>query len=70
LYDFARQRFEALPEEQVRPPLLVSGKDLIEAGYRPGPAFSKMLAMAEDAQLDGTVHTREQALAIIREYWP
>jgi poly(A) polymerase len=70
LYDFARQRFEALPEEQVRPPLLVSGKDLIEAGYRPGPEFSKMLAIAEDAQLDGTVHTREQALAIIREFWP
>ena len=38
LYDFARQRFETLPQEQVRPPLLVSGKDLIEAGYRPGPA--------------------------------
>jgi putative nucleotidyltransferase with HDIG domain len=69
LYDFARQRFETLPEEQVRPNLLLSGKDLIEAGYRPGPQFSKMLALAEDAQLEGFVHTREQALAIIREHW-
>jgi poly(A) polymerase len=69
LYDFARQRFETLPEEQVRPHLLLSGKDLIEAGYRPGPQFSKMLALAEDAQLEGVVHTREQALAIIREHW-
>jgi poly(A) polymerase len=70
LYDFARERFETLPEEQVRPPLLLSGKDLIEAGYHPGPQFSKMLAMAEDAQLEGSVHTREQALAMIQQHWP
>jgi putative nucleotidyltransferase with HDIG domain len=70
LYDFARQRFETLPQEQVRPALLVSGKDLIEAGYQPGPQFSKMLAAAEDAQLEGAVHTREQALAVIQDRWP
>jgi putative nucleotidyltransferase with HDIG domain len=70
LYDFARQRFETLPEEQVRPHLLVNGKDLIEAGYRPGPQFSKMLALAEDAQLEGAVQTREEALAVIQEHWP
>jgi putative nucleotidyltransferase with HDIG domain len=70
LYEFARERFETLPEEQVRPSLLVSGKDLIEAGYQPGPRFSQMLAMAEDAQLEGAVHSREEALALIRERWP
>ena len=70
LYDFARQRFETVPQEEVRPRLLVSGKDLIEAGYRPGPQFTQMLAMAEDAQLEGVVHTREQALAVIQERWP
>ncbi len=70
LYDFARERFETLPEEQVRPPLLLTGKDLIEAGYHPGPQFTQMLAMAEDAQLEGAVHTREQALALIQEQWP
>ncbi len=70
LYDFARQRFEALPQEQVRPTLLVNGKDLIAAGYQPGPQFSQMLAAAEDAQLEGAIHTREQALAVIQERWP
>jgi len=70
LYDFARQRFEALPPEQVRPPLLLTGKDLIEAGYLPGPQFTQMLAIAEDAQLEGTIQTRDQALAVIREHWP
>jgi putative nucleotidyltransferase with HDIG domain len=70
LYDFARQRFETLPEEEVRPHLLVSGKDLIEAGYQPGPQFSQMLAAAEDAQLEGAIHSRDQALALIQERWP
>src|SRR3984957_3325947 len=70
LYDFARERFETLPEEQVRPPLLLTGKDLIEAGYLPGPQFTQMLAMAEDAQLEGTIQTRDQALALIQEHWP
>jgi poly(A) polymerase len=70
LYDFARQRFETLPQEQVRPQLLLNGRDLIEAGYQPGPQFSQMLAAAEDAQLEGTIRTREEALAVIKERWP
>jgi len=70
LYDFARQRFETLSEEQVRPRLLITGKDLIDAGYHPGPQFSEMIALAEDAQLEGVVTTREQALALIAENWP
>jgi poly(A) polymerase len=70
LYDFARQRFETLPEEEVRPRLLLNGKDLIGAGYQPGPQFSEMLAMAEDAQLEGTIHSREEAIALVRERWP
>jgi putative nucleotidyltransferase with HDIG domain len=70
LYDFVRQRFETLPQDEVRPHLLLSGKDLIQAGYRPGPQFSEMLATAEDAQLEGAIQTREQALDLIRERWP
>jgi poly(A) polymerase len=66
LYDFARERREELPEEEVRPRLLVTGRDLIEAGYRPGPGFKEMLALAEDAQLEGRIHTREEALDLIR----
>jgi putative nucleotidyltransferase with HDIG domain len=70
LYDFVRERFENLPQDQVRPQLLLSGKDLIEAGYHPGPQFTPMLAAAEDAQLEGAVHTREEALAFIQQRWP
>jgi putative nucleotidyltransferase with HDIG domain len=65
LYEFARERYETMPKEEVRPALLLTGRDLIEAGYRPGPEFKTMLAAAEDAQLEGNVHTREEALAFV-----
>jgi poly(A) polymerase len=67
LYDFARERYEAAPVEEIRPNLLVTGKDLIAAGYRPGPEFKAMLEAAEDAQLEGHAATTEQGLAIVRE---
>jgi poly(A) polymerase len=67
LYDFAKSRYETAPEEEVRPKLLVTGADLIAAGYRPGPDFRAMLEAAEDAQLEGTITTKEEGLALVRE---
>ena len=67
LYEFARERFEATPHETMKPKLLVTGKDLIDAGYRPGPEFKAMLEAAEDAQLEGSVTTTDGGLAIVRE---
>ncbi len=66
LYEFAKQRLEETPPETIRPKLLVTGRDLIDAGYRPGPQFKAMLEAAEDAQLEGVVTTAEDALALVR----
>jgi poly(A) polymerase len=66
LYEFAKRKFEELGEEQIRPPLLLTGEDLIAAGYKPGPGFRQMLTLAEDAQLEGTITTREEALELVR----
>jgi poly(A) polymerase len=67
LYDFARRKRQEMPEEEVHPALLVTGRDLIAAGYKPGPQFKQMLRIAEDAQLDGRIHSREEGLGLIRE---
>ncbi len=67
LYEFAKARFEATPAEEVRPVLLVTGRDLIAAGYRPGPRFKEMLALAEDAQLEGRIGSREEGMELIGE---
>jgi poly(A) polymerase len=67
LYEFAKERFEATPLETMRPKLLVTGGDLIAAGYRPGPEFKAMLEAAEDAQLEGRALTTKDGLAIVRK---
>ncbi len=65
-YKRVRTRLEELGEEELRPKPLLTGRDLIEAGYAPGPAFAKMLAAVEDAQLEARVRSREQALELVR----
>jgi poly(A) polymerase len=67
LYEFAKERYEATPVETMRPKLLVTGSDLIAAGYRPGPEFKAMLEVAEDAQLEGHVTTTEQGMAVVKQ---
>lgn len=64
-YNFAKAQYEATPVEQVRPKLLLTGHDLIQAGYKPGPDFKHLLAIAEDAQLEGRIHSKEEALRLI-----
>jgi putative nucleotidyltransferase with HDIG domain len=66
LYEFAKRKFEATPDEEVRPALLVTGRDLIEAGYKPGPRFKELLALVEDAQLEGRIRTREEGLELVK----
>jgi poly(A) polymerase len=67
LYEFAKERYEAAPVEEMRTKLLVTGRDLIAAGYRPGPQFKEMLDVAEDAQLEGAAKTTEDGMAVVRE---
>jgi poly(A) polymerase len=70
LYQFALERYQTAEPEHIRPTALITGDDLIALGYRPGPDFRRMLTLVEDAQLEGTVHTREEALALIADSFP
>jgi poly(A) polymerase len=53
--------------EELKPAPLVTGKDLIEMGYPPGPAFKKALTEIMDAQLEGVVRDREAAIQLARK---
>jgi len=70
LYDFAKRHYEAAEPEHIRPAPLLTGDDLIALGYRPGAEFRRMLTMVEDAQLEGSLHAREEALALIETNFP
>jgi poly(A) polymerase len=66
-YHFARAHYEAEPTPDLRPAPLLTGADLIAAGYPPSPQFKPMLTLAEDAQLEGVITTREAALSLVTE---
>ncbi|MGE3317431.1 MAG: hypothetical protein AB7O26_20130, partial [Planctomycetaceae bacterium] len=53
------------PEER-NPPPLITGQDLISAGLKPGSRFKELLDAARDAQLDGEIESRDEALSLVR----
>ncbi len=70
LYELVRQKLASTPPEQIRPAPLLTGDDLIAAGYTPGPRFKEMLRAVEDAQLEGTLASKEKALQFVRRTFP
>ena len=66
-YEFVRAKQREMPPEVLKPAPLVTGRDLIAAGYRPGPAFAEVLREVEDAQLEGRVRTKEEAMDLARK---
>jgi putative nucleotidyltransferase with HDIG domain len=69
-YDAVRDFLAQTPPSEVRPPRLLSGDDLKDLGYTPGPEFQKILATLEDAQLEEAVQTRDQAFEFVRRRYP
>ena len=69
-YNFMLEKIANMPPEVVRPAPLITGRDLIEAGYEPGPLFKEILSEVEDAQLEGRLQSREQAMEFVRERFP
>ena len=65
LYEFVKDKLESTPEEQIRPTPLITGKDLIQNGWTPGPQFRTVLQAVEDAQLEGVLRTREEAISFV-----
>lgn len=66
-YEFCRRKLAELGPEQMMPPRLLTGHDLITLGLPPGPRFKEILNAVEDAQLEGHLRTREEALAWVKE---
>ena len=60
-YDYCRKKLDELTLEALHPPRLLSGDDLIDMGFAPGPRFKDMLRAVEDAQLNDRITTKEEA---------
>jgi len=70
MYDYTRQKIAELTPEAIHPKPLIGGDDLLAAGYSPGPQFKEILAAVEDAQLEGNVQSKEQAMRFVRRKFP
>jgi tRNA nucleotidyltransferase/poly(A) polymerase len=68
-YEFMRHFLAETPPEEVHPVRLLTGDDLISLGFRPGPEFREILESAEDAQLEGSIETRDDALIWVRKHY-
>jgi len=62
-WEFMRTKLTEAAETRTLPPWLVSGRDLLAAGYTSGPRMANVLRDVHDAQLDGLVNSKDEAMA-------
>jgi poly(A) polymerase len=70
MYDYTRRKMAELTPAAINPAPLVTGDDLVADGYSPGPLFKEILTAVEDAQLDSTLQSKEQAMRFVRHKFP
>jgi poly(A) polymerase len=65
-YDYVQSQLRQLSQNAIHPPRLITGRELLQAGYKPGPALGRALEAVETAQLEGEICTPEQAMAVAK----
>jgi putative nucleotidyltransferase with HDIG domain len=65
-YEFLQRKADEFAAEPLIPPPLVTGKDLITMGLRPGPQFKQLLEAIQTEQLEGRILDREPALDYVK----
>ncbi|MEK6706984.1 MAG: CCA tRNA nucleotidyltransferase [Bdellovibrionota bacterium] len=65
-FEFCKSMFDQLKKlPHIQPPKHISGDDLIQLGFTPGPQFAKILREIEDLALEGQITSKEQALEYV-----
>jgi poly(A) polymerase len=64
--EFCQNYLHTTPMDEINPPPLITGDDLKAFGIEPGPRYKEILEIVRDAQLDGLISTREEALELVR----
>src|SRR5262249_52353723 len=62
--EFCERLLRELPPSELDPEPLITGEDLIALGLPTGPLFKDILASVREAQLEGSVRTKEEAMAL------
>lgn len=71
LYEFCRESLAGHENDSpaLRPAPLLTGQELLDVGYRPGPRFGQIVRWLEDEQLEERLTTKEQALEAVLGHW-
>ena len=65
-YEFLKKKVAEMPPEVLKPAPLLTGKDVLGLGLKPGPLVGQILREVEEAQLEERLRSREEALAFAR----
>jgi poly(A) polymerase len=69
-YDFLLAKREELANEPMLPPRIIKGADLIALDWHAGKAMGRLLTTIQTLQLEGTLQTKQDALAWIAQHAP
>jgi tRNA nucleotidyltransferase/poly(A) polymerase len=65
-YEFMKEKAEEFSHTPLIPQALINGRDLMELGWEPGKQMGAALTAVQNAQLEGLLTTREEALEWLR----
>ena len=68
-HEFCLRKLAEVKSDELHPPRLLNGSDLIAMGFAPGPLFNEILQTVEDAQLDGEITTSDEARKLVSKRW-
>jgi poly(A) polymerase len=68
-YEFCLGQLQNMEQEELHPPRLLTGDDLLTMGFVPGKLMGEILRALEEEQLENRVHSREEAEAFVRTHW-
>jgi poly(A) polymerase len=63
--EFCERLLRECPPEELNPPPIITGDDLKTRGLEPGPEFKRLLDAVREAQLEGTIRTPDEAMALV-----
>jgi tRNA nucleotidyltransferase/poly(A) polymerase len=67
--DYVQRKRAEWTDQDISPKLLITGDDLVAAGFTPGPLFKEILTRVEDEQLEERLTDREQALEFVKRHY-
>ncbi|MEE9912413.1 MAG: CCA tRNA nucleotidyltransferase [Deltaproteobacteria bacterium] len=68
-YDFCRSQLQNMDHEDLHPPRLLTGDDLLAIGFPPGKQIGAILRTLEEEQLENRIHDKDEAMAFVQDHW-